>query len=125
MAATYLGRFVSLWIRVRKPYPSEESMKIKKFATSCLGVLLITACAPATAPQPTPDVNAIRTSAADTVVAEFTLTAAVIPPTPMLPTETPTLELPPPTDEPIDLAVVTPGTAVPCNDYSLMPVPWM
>ena len=69
-------------------------MKINNLATSFLGVLLITACAPATPIEPTPDVNAIRTSAAYTVVAEFTLTAAVFTPTPQLPTEIPTLEPP-------------------------------
>ena len=69
-------------------------MKINNLATSFLGVLLITACAPATPIEPTPDVNAIRTSAAYTVVAEFTLTAAVFTPTPQLPTETPIPELP-------------------------------
>jgi len=57
-------------------------------------VLLLNACAPASPAEPTPDVNAIRTSAAHTVVAEFTLTAAVFTPTPLPPTETPTPDLP-------------------------------
>jgi hypothetical protein len=45
-----------------------------------------TAAAPA---EPTPDVAAVRTSAASTVVSQFTLTAAAFTPTPSLPTNTP------------------------------------
>jgi hypothetical protein len=56
--------------------------------------MFMNACAPATTPAPTPDVNVIYTSAAYTVVAEFTLTAASFTATPLPPTETPTLELP-------------------------------
>lgn len=53
--------------------------------------LLISACAASPTPsEPTPDVVAVRTSAAQTVVAQFTLTAALFTPTlpPPLPTET-------------------------------------
>lgn len=50
--------------------------------------LIISACAPATPLEPTPDVNAIRTSAASTVVSELTLTAAAFTPTSAPPTET-------------------------------------
>ena len=68
-----------------------------------IGALLLTACAPAPA-APTPDVLVIQTSAAQTVIANFTLTAAAFTPTvpPVVdtpvpvntaggPTETPTL----------------------------------
>jgi hypothetical protein len=60
--------------------------------------LLLAACGTSTPPEPTPDVAAVRTSAASTVVSQFTLTAAAF--TPTLPssspaTEAPTLELEP------------------------------
>jgi hypothetical protein len=45
------------------------------------------------APEPTPDVAAIRTSAASTVVSQFTLTAAAFTPTASLPTDTPAPEV--------------------------------
>ena len=69
-------------------------MKTKLIATLLFAILFMNACAPATTPAPTPDVNAIYTSAAYTVVAEFTLTAASFTATPLPPTETPTLEPP-------------------------------
>lgn len=79
------------------------------------------ACAPAAPVQPTADVNAIRTSAANTVVAEFTLTAAAFSPTPPptntpeseLPTETPTAAL---ATDPTQIALGTPGVL--CDDFS-------
>ena len=53
-------------------------MKSKFFAPWLICSLLITACgANATPSEPTPDVAAVRTSAASTVIAQFTLTAAV------------------------------------------------
>jgi len=56
-------------------------------------VSLLSACGSATTPEPTPDVAAVRTSAASTVVSQFTLTAAAFTPTSQpLPTETATLE---------------------------------
>jgi next-to-BRCA1 protein 1 len=69
-------------------------MKYQRIVTLLLAFALAGACAPSTPPAPTPDVNAIYTSAAYTVVAEFTLTAAAFSPTPEPPTETPTPELP-------------------------------
>jgi len=61
-----------------------------------IGVILvattvIAACGSANPPPPgesTPDVAVIRTSAASTVISQFTLTAAVFTPTPSLPAET-------------------------------------
>lgn len=51
--------------------------------------LLLTACAPSATIEPTPDVAAVRTSAASTVEAKYTLTAAAFTPTPLPPaTET-------------------------------------
>ena len=89
-------------------------------------VLILAACAPATPIVPTPDVLAIRTSAAYTVVAEFTLTAAAISPTPLPPTETPTQA--PPTEtptlafatDPTQIALGTPAGPA-CDDYSFDP----
>ena len=65
-------------------------MKLKLTLVVMLVVLLVTACGSASTPsdEPTPDVAAIRTSAAGTVVAQFTLTAAAFTPTPAQPTET-------------------------------------
>jgi len=51
--------------------------------------VFISACGGSSTPEPTPDVAAVRTSAASTVEARFTLTAAAFTPTPQpLPTET-------------------------------------
>lgn len=64
-------------------------MKTKLIITTTLLAALIAACGPSATPaEPTPDVAAVRTSAASTVVSQFTLTAAVFTPTPSLPTET-------------------------------------
>lgn len=98
-------------------------MKTRMLFSLLTAALLIAACAPATPIEPTPDVNAIRTSAANTVVAEFTLTAAVFTPTSQPPTETPTQSLPP-TETPtlalaLDPTQVALGTAPAlCDDYS-------
>jgi hypothetical protein len=68
-------------------------MKLKSLAALLALVVLVTACGSATTPEPTPDVAAVRTSAASTVVSQFTLTAAAFTPTPLPPpTETATLE---------------------------------
>jgi hypothetical protein len=97
-------------------------MKTKLFFTLLTAALLFVACAPATPAQPTPDVQVIRTSAASTVMAEFTLTAAVFTPTSQPPTETPTQEIAQPTNT--ALPVVTDPTqlaltpAALCDNYS-------
>src|SRR5512143_978556 len=66
------------------------NMKIKSTSTILLIAVLLSACGAAATPsEPTPDVAAVRTSAASTVVSQFTLTAAAFTPTPSLPTETP------------------------------------
>lgn len=66
-------------------------MKKNLVITFLLIILLTTACGSPSAPsqEPTADVAAIRTSAAGTVVSQFTLTAAAFTPTPSLPTEVP------------------------------------
>lgn len=66
-------------------------MKLKLIATLLLVAVLIAACGPSATPagEPTPDVAAIRTSAASTVVSQFTLTAAAFTPTFAAPTDTP------------------------------------
>jgi hypothetical protein len=65
-------------------------MKRKLIGSVILVSILITACgSPNTSQQePTPDVAVVRTSAASTVVSQFTLTAAAFTPTPSEPTET-------------------------------------
>lgn len=66
-------------------------MKLKYLAFPLLCGLLLSACGGSAAPtEPTPDVAAVRTSAASTVEARFTLTAAAFTPTPPPPTETET-----------------------------------
>ena len=69
-------------------------MKRNVLVVTMLFAMLITACGSAGTPdaEPTPDVAAIRTSAAGTVVSQFTLTAAAFTPTPSEPTETPAPE---------------------------------
>ena len=67
-------------------------MKLKPLAVTLFIALLIGACggSPTQPPEPTPDVAAVRTSAASTVVSQFTLTAAAFTPTlPPPPTNTP------------------------------------
>ena len=98
-------------------------MKLKLIVTTILIALLIVACGPSAtqAPEPTPDVAAVRTSAASTVVSQFTLTAAAFTPT----------SLPPPTEtgapEPTATATQPPvaqvtnaegTTIVLCDKYS-------
>ena len=66
-------------------------MKKNLFLTFLFITTLITACGSGTpgTPEPTADVAAIRTSAASTVISQFTLTAAAFTPTPpSQPTET-------------------------------------
>ena len=64
-------------------------MNLKLSFTTLIGALLIAACgSPPASGEPTPDVAFVRTSAAQTVVAQFTLTAAAFTPTPALPTNT-------------------------------------
>ena len=65
-------------------------MKPKLIVTVLLLTMLAAACGSANAPeqQPTSDVAAIRTSAAGTVVSQFTLTAAAFTATPVQPTDT-------------------------------------
>jgi len=56
-------------------------MKPRLIATLLLSAILMAACGPSATPTgPTPDVAAVRTSAASTVVSQFTLTAAVFTP---------------------------------------------
>ena len=100
-------------------------MKTKVVTFALVAATLLAACAPATPIEPTPDVLAIRTSAANTVVAEFTLTAAAFTPTSMPPTETPTPEIPTETPtitfatDPTQIALGTPGLL--CDDLSFDP----
>ena len=66
-------------------------MKLKLTITVLFLALLLAACgggAPTPASEPTPDVAVVRTSAAGTVVSQFTLTAAAFTPTILLPTDT-------------------------------------
>ena len=94
--------------------------KLSIIALTC--ILILAACAPATPVEPTPDVLAIRTSAASTVVAEITLTAAAFTSTPLPATETPVPELPTATatlaftTDPTQIALGTPGEL--CDNFA-------
>ncbi len=70
--------------------------------------LILTACAQST-PAPTPDLNALRTSVAQTVVADITAFAPTMTATPASPTPTNT---PKPTNTPL----VTPTATPPCYE---------
>ena len=93
----------------------------KRFLLVVLASLLY-ACGPTAPVQSTPDVSAIHTAAAETVIAEFTQTAQAVPPTSAATateavTTTPLATLPPtettiPTNDPF---VSTP-TEITCDD---------
>jgi hypothetical protein len=89
-------------------------MKPKIIITAILLALLVVACGPSATPaEPTPDVAAVRTSAASTVVSQFTLTAAVFTPTSSLSTETPAPEATPTETQPVAAQVTNAeGTTV-------------
>jgi len=85
--------------------------------------LLLAACGNANPPEPTPDVAAVRTSAASTVVSQFTLTAAAFTPTPPPPSiEVATLEPEPTataTEPPVAEVTNAEGTTIAlCDKYS-------
>ena len=65
-------------------------MKLRSIVITALVATLIVACASpeATTAEPTSDIGAVRTSAASTVVSQFTLTAAAFTPTTSPPTNT-------------------------------------
>jgi next-to-BRCA1 protein 1 len=92
-------------------------MTIKHIALAILLALFIGACAPATTPAaPTPDVNAVYTAAAMTVVANISATAAAASPT-SLPTATETLAPPTETLTPTFSLTLGPGTqGLLCDD---------
>jgi hypothetical protein len=99
-------------------------MKTKLITALLFTILFMNACAPAAKTAPTPDVNAIYTSAAYTVVAEFTLTAASFTATPLPPTETPPPQPPTATvtAEVASIATNALGTAIElCDSLSFNP----
>jgi hypothetical protein len=86
-----------------------------------LTALLISACGPSVTPAgPTPDVAAVRTSAASTVVSQFTLIAAAFSPTPPPPSNTPTTQpTHTPTIPPVAQVTNAEGTTIViCDKYS-------
>jgi hypothetical protein len=83
-------------------------MKPRLIVTVLLVATLIAACGPSATPAgPTPDVAAVRTSAASTVVSQFTLTAAVF--TPVIPAGPSDTPAPANTAAPEATATVTTG----------------
>ena len=96
------------------------------FAVSILA-LLLSACGGSSTTEPTPDVAAVRTSAASTVEAKFTLTAAAFTPTfAPPPTETPEPDATATeTEEPVSVVTNAEGTQVELCDslgYDLLTV---
>lgn len=86
--------------------------------------MLITACGSSdTGPEATPDVAAVRTSAASTVISQFTLDAAVFTPTPLPPTATSApLQTATATAPPLAQVTTASGTAVAlCDSLSYNP----
>ena len=100
-------------------------MKRKLIFTLLITTALLAACGSSTTPEPTPDVAAVRTSAASTVVSQFTLTAAVF--TPTLPPPPADTAAPEPsttaTQPPVAQVTNAEGTAIPLRDkYSWDPL---
>lgn len=102
-------------------------MKLKPVVIVILIAMLAAACGSATPPagsESTPDVAAVRTSAASTVISQFTLTAAAFTPTvASLPTETSAPEITATATVP-PLAQVTTGagtTVALCDSLSIDP----
>jgi len=96
-------------------------MKLRLFTISIFIAMLVAACGPSATPsEATPDVAAIRTSAASTVVSQFKLTPAAFTPTtaPIQDTSTPEVTA---TETTLPVAQVTnaDGTTVAlCDKYS-------
>ncbi len=85
-------------------------MKPRLIVTILLVATLMAACGPSATPAgPTPDVAAVRTSAASTVVSQFTLTAAVF--TPVVPAGPTDYPAPAETEAPVAAATATVTTA--------------
>jgi len=80
---------------------------IKRIFTLIFLVSLLSACGPSAPAQPTVDVNAIHTFAAETVIAEFTKTARAVPPTSAATATEATSATPEATTQPTDTAVPT------------------
>lgn len=93
-------------------------MKLKlTISLMLIATAVVTACGSANTPQgqePTADVAAIRTSAASTVVSQFTLTAAAFTPTPSVSTDTaaPESTEAPATEAPVVQVTNAQGTTV-------------
>jgi hypothetical protein len=80
---------------------------IKRFVTLIALVSLLYACGPTAPVEPTIDVNAIHTYAAQTVIAEFTQTARAVPPTSAATATEDATTTPEVTSQPTDTAVPT------------------
>lgn len=99
-------------------------MKIKFLGSALISLLLLAACAPASPPTPTADISFIQTSAAQTIVANFTLTAVAASPSPLPAlTDTPVaLDTPTTSSGPSETPTLLPGgvTATPplCDYYT-------
>ncbi len=86
-------------------------MKLKFLVPILVSLFLLAACAPGSAPAPTADVVLIQTSAAQTVIANFTLTAEAATATP----------LPALTDTPVPLDTPTGAASGPSETSTLLP----
>ena len=101
-------------------------MKIKCLITILIVLFLLTACAPGTPLSPTPDIKFVETSAAQTVVANFTQTAVAWTATPLPAlTDTTTPPKSPTAESTISSSTAaptlpggTPGTTALCDYYT-------
>jgi len=93
-------------------------MTAKSIVITTLVFLLLAACAPATTPPPTPDINAIQTAAAQTVIVQVAQTEAAQPTATQeaLPTATIEVTMAPSLTPTISGIIAGPGTQLLCDD---------
>ncbi len=97
-------------------------MKAKSFFITFIAAILLSACAGNAPASPTPDVYAIHTAAAETVIAELTQTAAVNSPTPVATNIE--IESPPTTTiVPTSAEAFETETPIPSETPTLLPTP--
>lgn len=87
----------------------KKNLRKLTIGAALIAVLLVSACGTGEPQEPTPDINAIRTQAVQTAMAEMTVQAV------LSPSETP---LPPPTLTPLPTATLDTGAAQPAGGSS-------
>lgn len=108
-------------MKIARKYLTGESM-LKRAVTLAVFASLLYACGPTESVEPTFDVNAIHTFAAETVAVEFTQTARAMPPTSAATATEATTEVPAATTLPTETVIptnnpfVSTPTAITCDD---------